>query len=150
MPTKSMRVSLNFFLFSRNMENLNYRSDFKMDQIFEILSEFAHSGIWWSWKWKLSKNCEKSRFSTFWTSYMLQKPLSPIRICAPFSRSRAYSASILPNIDFFSLRSKKQMFSSIILRFEQNPTETRWSGLKWNLSVPSKNSTFSHISSNFS
>ena len=44
MPTKSMSISLRFFFTSRNLKNLNYRSDFKLTQISEFLSDFAHSG----------------------------------------------------------------------------------------------------------
>ena len=58
-PTKSMRTWPRFFSFSRNLKNLNHRSDFKMNQICEILSEFAHSEIWWRWKWKLPKKEKK-------------------------------------------------------------------------------------------
>ena len=150
MPTKSKRISLRFFFISRNLKNLNYRSDLKMNQIFEFLSDFAHSEIWWSWIWKFSKELKKSRFSTFWAPNLLQNPLSPARFSAAFLRSEAYSTSKMSKIDFFSHLSKKHCFNSIILRLERNPPETRWSGLKWNLSDPRKNSTFSHISSNFS
>ena len=45
MPAKSMRISLRFFLFPGNLKNLNYRSDFKMGQISEFLSDFAYSEI---------------------------------------------------------------------------------------------------------
>ena len=44
-PTKSRRISLRFFFISENLKNLNYRSDLKMSQIFEFLSDFAHSEI---------------------------------------------------------------------------------------------------------
>ena len=106
MPTKSMRISPKFFLFSRKMENLNYRSDLKMGQIFEILSEFAHSGVWSSWKWKLSKAFKKLRFSAFWTTDLLQKPFLHIWISAAFLRSVANSASEMPKIALFLLRRK--------------------------------------------
>ena len=86
MPTKSMRISRRFFSFSRNLKNLKPSSDFKMNQIFEILSEFTYSEVWWSWNSTLSKEFEKLRFSTFWTPDLLQKPLSPIKISAAISR----------------------------------------------------------------
>ena len=150
MPTKSKRISLRFFFISENLKNLNYRSDLKMSQIFEFLLDFAHSEIWWSWIWKFSKKLKKSRFSTFWAPNLLQNPLSPARFSAAFLRCGAYSTSKMSKIVFSSHLSKKHCFNSIILRLEQNPTEIRWSSLKWNLSVPRKNSTFSHISSTFS
>ena len=149
-PTKSRRISLRFFFISENLKNLNYRSDLKMSQIFEFLSDFAHSEIWWSWIYKFSKELKKSRFSTFWAPNLLQKPLSPARFSAAFLRCGAYSTSKMSKFDFVSYLTKKHCFNSIILRLEQNPPETRWSGLKWNLSAPRQNSTFSHISSSFS
>ena len=115
MPAKSMRISLRIFSFSRNLKNLNPSPDFKMSQIFEILSDFAHSEIWWSWKRKFSKDFEKSRFSTFWTPDLLQKPLSPSWFSAAFLRSGAYSTSKVPKIAFFSNRRKNHGFISIIL-----------------------------------
>ena len=128
----------------------NDRSDFKMDHIIEFLSEFAHFGVWWASKVGFSKSAKKTRFAIFWTSDKLQKPLSPMGISAAFLRSRAYSVPKSPEICFFSLRRKIKGFIPIILQNGLNPTETRSSGLKWNLSAPRKNSTFSHISSNFS
>ena len=101
MSTKSKRISLRFFFISENLKNLNYRSDLKMSQIFEFLSDFAHSEIWWSWIWKFSKELKKSRFSTFWAPNLLQNPLSPARFSAAFLRCGAYSTSKMSKIDFF-------------------------------------------------
>ena len=124
-----------FFSYSKNMKNLNPRSDFNLSQIFEFLSDFAHIGIWWSWISKLSKIAKKSRFLLLWTSDFLQKPFSPRKISAAFLGCGAYSTAKMPKIVFFSLRQEIQSFSFIILQNGQNPTETRWSGLKWNPSV---------------
>ena len=146
-----MRIWPRFFLISRNLKNLNHRSDFKMSQISEFLSEFAHSGVWWSWISKLLKNAKTSRFWSFWTSDLLQKPFSPRKIFGPFLGGGAYSTAIWLEISIFEKNSKIQTFMWIILQNGQNPPEIRWSGLKWNLGVPRKDSTFSHInSSNFS
>ena len=147
MWAKSVPSSL---FFSRNLKNLNPSSDFKMNQIFEILSDFAHSEVWWSWNSTLSKDFEKSRFPASWTPDLLQKPLSPIRISAAFSRSAAYSAPKPPEISFFQKQLKTQKLTRIKLQNGQIPTESRSCGLNWSPKVPNKNSSFSHISSNFS
>ena len=139
-----------FFSSSKNMKNLNPRLDFNLSQIFEFVSDFADFGVWWSWKSKLSKKAKKSRFLLLWTSDLLQKPFSPRKIFGPFLGCGAYSTAIWLEISIFQKNLKTQELMRIILQNGQNPPETRWSGLKWNLSVPRKNSTFSHISSTFS
>ena len=126
---------------------LRERSDFKMNHIFEILSEFAHMETLKIWKWKFSKDLGKWRFSAFWASYLQQWRLSPKKIFGAFLGYAAYSTPILLGISIFQKFSKMQELLWIILQNGQNPTETRWSGLKWILSVPRKNSTFSDISS---
>ena len=149
-PAKSRRMVPKKFFIPGNLKNLNPSSDLNLSHMSEFLSDFAHSGVWWSWKWQLSKIFEKSRFWAFWAPDLLQKRFSPRKIFGPFLGCGAYSTAIWLEISIFQKNLKTQELMRIILQNGQNPPETRWSGLKWNLSIPRKNSTFSHISSGFS
>ena len=126
-----------FFFMSRSkkIDYLPEYSDFKMNEIFEFLSDFGHSDGWSTWKSVFSKKRGKSCFLPYGSAYASISQKQQQKLDDWIFDCCLHFGFRMAKILKFPKFSKISNLTSIILHYGQNRPGTRKSGLKWNLSI---------------